>query len=226
MIPLLLSGAVLQVQTEQPKRPPAPEPRYLDAQASAAVKRALRRYASLGGIQVLVQGGGSSARIWVDGLKFAERSGGRSWAHSGGTLQVLDRRGQWFRGKAVRAEVMDYAVWAGYPVDPMMRALLVRRNPVRELFDQGQTARSVGTVAIRGKMARLVEISGPAERFTLLIRADGLLASVASESLESGRSISRSERRFTYERIGAIPASAFQLGRPGQRANPLPRIGG
>jgi hypothetical protein len=190
------------------------------------VKRALRRYANLGGIQILVQGDGGSARLWIDGLKFAERAGGRSWAHANGILQVLDRRGRWYQGKAVRAEVMDYAVWAGAPVDPMMRALLVRRNPIRELFEEGQTARSIGTVAIRGKTARLVELSSPAERLTLLIRADGLLASVASESLANGRPISRSERRFAYERIGSIPASSFQLGKPGQRANPLPKVGG
>ncbi len=219
-------GVAQQPTVKRPQRKPLPEPKYLDATASRTVKQALVRYAQLGKLQILVPGA-SPYRFSIDGLRFKESGGGVVWVHEKGYLKLLNARtNTFFRGQAVRAEVIEQVALNGRRVDPFMRTLLVRQNYVRSLFDLNQTARTLGQAKLGGASCTLVELRSKGEKLILAVRQkDGLLASVSSQVTESaGIPMSRLERTFRYERVGSVAPGAFQLNPGSAKVKPLPKV--
>lgn len=178
-------------------------PTYRDAGARQAVARSIAAYDRLRHIVLDVNERGASTRIWISGGGYRERQAGLEWSYARRTVAV--RAGTRFhRGPGNKNDVFLILANANRRMDPLLRALIDGENPMRELLDPGMTVRSVGTMQIGGKPVTIVAMDGPSLRVEAAIRADGLLASVATTNRDrSGRTIGSTERRYTIVSQGS-----------------------
>ncbi|MEQ1934085.1 MAG: hypothetical protein ABL962_09425 [Fimbriimonadaceae bacterium] len=108
-----------------------------------------------------------------------------------------------FGKKSVKCSSADIGIHlekAKIGIEPVLRALIHRLNPIERLLTDGMTVRVAGNLKIGNAMNDLIEGKTKDYRITLAIRRDNhLLSSTISENYDGrGQRVARVERRFTY----------------------------
>lgn len=207
--------------------PPERAPKYADAAARTAVEACLRAYSRLRDASIVVDDGAAITEIWLSGGRARQRTAVGEWAWDGKTLRLIQKADRMFRQGAAKLRAVDLAVGkCGMPMDPLLRKLVRKENPITGMLDGDLTGHTVGQIGSGSVRCDVVEFRSSGIRMTLTIRRDnGLLLASASENLDRrGKVVSRSERRFDYRSIGKpIPETTFTLATPsGYRTAPLP----
>ncbi len=207
--------------------PPERAPKYQDAAARTAVEACLRAYSRLRDASIVIDDGSAQTEMWLSAGKVRQRSAAGDWAWDGKTLSVVQKTDRTFRQGPAKLRAVDLAVGkCGMPMDPLLRKLVRKENPITAMLDGDLTGHTVGQIGSGALRCDVIEFRSSGIRMTLTIRRDnGLLLASASENLDRrGKVVSRSERRFDYRSIGKpIAASTFVLAAPsGYRSAPLP----
>lgn len=188
---------------------------YADPGSKKLAEAAIKAYEgySQGAFDVVSSSG--AARVVFDGRKARQNGGGADWAYDGKVATIRDvKTGTVYRGAATFSELLTALSAAKQAVDPTLRLLMVRRNPVRELLGPGMKARRVGAISQDGRMCDILELTGPGARISLwLDQKTHLLARIATENQDArGNTVSESEKTFSYLAPTTVSAQTFSLG--------------
>lgn len=198
-----------------------------DATARKVIDQSLRAYSRLTSLAFSVSGSTGASQDWMSKGAFREKQSGTDWAYRAGALTIQIARGKrTYRGRCKPSEVLSYLKVLRCPMDTVLQAFLLHRNPISGWFVPGMTISSHGTVKLHGISADAVELRSRLVEVSLLIRRDNhLVASVASKTKgENGRVISESHRDFSYSLVNSPPpASTFSI--PAAGALPLSKLG-
>lgn len=193
-------------------------PKYADQAARQLTEKAIHAYDLINQIGYSVTDSEGVTRIWYDNDYVRQTGPSLDIAYQPGKFAVLDRENQRFYSGDVRFAKAQIALdEARIRWDPMLRDLLLERNPVRTMLSPKLKGRSAGTLSIGGKTCGLVKYEGPRIRITILIRkSDGLVMRTTSESLDGARSvINVADRTYSYMSYRKpIAKSTFQLNPP------------
>ena len=102
-------------------------------------------------------------------------------------------------------------------MDPMVRQIVSRQNPVRVMFLPGVTVRHVGEMSVGGAPGDILEYRARGANVSVVIRKDnGLIASMRTEILDpQNRVATQSQKTFLYGSVGkAVDQTAFKLEAP------------
>lgn len=118
-----------------------------------------------------------------------------SFAYANGTLTIGKKS-----FKCNSSDIGVHLQKAKIGIEPVLRSLIYRENPVEHLLSQGLTVSVAGNMKIDGVMNDLLEGKTKDYRITVAIRRDNhLITTTTSENYDGkGRRVSRTERRFTY----------------------------
>ncbi len=207
----------------------APEPpKYVNAAAENLANSMVRAYQNLRRGTITVREPSGVTTITLDGNRIREDRRSFSYAFDGKTLTMLDpRRRIFYRGTAKRNRIPEYVAASGSLSDSISRQYLLGRIPTRELLVPEMRVRIAGSTVMDGLRCNLLQLDGPRQRVTLVLRADNrLLYAATTTTLDaSGRPLTNSVRRYTYTNLGKPPTGAFSLpNRSGYTQRPLPMI--
>lgn len=204
----------------------APEPpRYYDAAAERVAKAMLRAYSGLSRGIVTVSSSLGQSRLVFGGGLYREDSPDVRWTFDGKVLTIEDRTARViYRGITRRSRIPNALAAVGLRVDPLMGPYLNGSVPFQTLFSKGASARLAGSVVVDGMTCDILQVSTPQARNLLAIRRDNrLLASMSTDTLVGGRTVSSSTRRFQYALLGQpMGRSEFTI-KPGVPVRPLPK---
>lgn len=193
-------------------------PKYADQAARQLTEKAIHAYDLINQIGYSVTDSEGVTRVWYDNDYVRQAGPSLDIAYQPGKFAVLDREAQRVYSGDVRFAKAQVALdEARIRWDPMLRDLLLERNPVRTMLSPKLKARSAGTLSIGGKACGLVKYEGPRIRLTILIRkSDGLIMRTTSESLDgAGSVINAADRTYNYMSYRKpIAKSTFQLNPP------------
>jgi hypothetical protein len=168
------------------------------------------------------------ARIAVDGAKYdLYRNGGTveeigptgGWRWSAGTLTVWPRSGPVLRGPTQLRRVRSYLSQLRIDAEPLALVVLNDDNYAGTLFTADYTVKKVGSVTLKGEPNTLLQVTGPAVRFDLMINPKGLIRGIDSTAYDDkGRRMSETVRQISYAPLGALAPP------PTRRVAPLPKL--
>ncbi|MCB8932769.1 MAG: hypothetical protein M9921_04000 [Fimbriimonadaceae bacterium] len=172
---------------------------YADAQAKALANKSIRAYENYRRGAFTVGGSDGSVSAAVDGREGLQRGADYQWVFDG-RAATLELPGGAYSGKCSLMELLSALSAANRPIDPFLRLLLARRNPMRELLGPGMKARVVGSIVREGVPCDILEIASPGVRISAWIRKDnGLIAVLSTENRDAkGKLVSESEKVFAY----------------------------
>lgn len=196
-----------------------PSATYLDPGAKQKAEACARAYDSLRHVELTTRNGSESSRIWFSNHRLREKQSRIDWSYGDGTLWLEDAKlKRLYKGKVSYGSVPKYLAKFGVRMDPLIRQLITRNNPIRKLLDSTAKVRSKGMLSSGGEAYDLLEVSRPELKAVLWIRSkDKLIGRIDSNNLDArGNVILTSRRDIEYVRVGSpLPASLFRYaGRP------------
>jgi len=198
------------------ERPPAP--RYASSKAKAVANWAMLAYDRLRHASIQIDGSQGASKIWMSGGRLREESGSIAYVWNGRTASIRDsRRRTFYSGRAGLAQLLDALGTLGSRMDPLIRQIVTRQNPVRVLFVPGVTVRHAGQMSADGVPGDILEYRARGANVSLVIRQDnGLIASMRTEVLDpQNRVATQSQRNFRYGSVGKeLDAATFKLDPP------------
>ena len=199
------------------ERPAAP--RYANSKAKAVANWAMLAYDRLRHASIDIDSGqGSSSKVWISGGRLREETGPIAYVWNGSTASIRDsRRRVFYSGRAGLNRLLDALGALGSRMDPLVRQIVTRQNPVRILFMPGVIVRHVGQMSSDGVPGDILEYRARGANVSIVIRQDnGLIASMRTEILDpEGRAATQSQRNFRYGSVGkALEAAVFKLDPP------------
>lgn len=191
---------------------------YANAQAKALANKSIRAYESYRRGAFTVRSPDGVVVAALDGRKGSQRGDDYVWTFDGSVATMRLPSGT-YTGRSSLLELLSALSSAGRPIEPFLRLMLVRRNPMRELLGPGMKARVVGSILRGGIPCDILEIAGPGVRLSAWIRRDnGLIAALSTENRDqAGNLVSENEKEFSYSALA--PAERFSLSTTG--AKPL-----
>ncbi|MBX7131153.1 MAG: hypothetical protein K1X67_00595 [Fimbriimonadaceae bacterium] len=176
-------------------------PTYVDSDARNLTEKALRAYDLVNQISYAVTDLEGVTRVWFDGDYVRQTDPNFDIVYRPGKFTLIDKATrQAFWGDVRFAKAQAALDAARIRWDPMLRDMLLERNPIRAMLSPKFKAKGVGTLSIGGKSCGLVKYEGPRIRLTLLIRkSDGLVMRTTSESLDqNGNVVNVADRTYSY----------------------------
>ncbi len=204
-------------------------PKFVTAEARTVYDRMVRAASGIRSATVLVRDQEASIRLAFQGRSVREGRSGFIWVFDGGTLTIHNSYAKkFYRGKALRSDVMDIIAKLGGRVDAWSRYILLRRVPFKDIINTGDAVSIGGSMSINGVQRTILRAVRPRKRLSFSIRTDTRLPdSIQVELLElDGRLLSSSKKTYEYVRVNAAqPAGEFTLPVPkGMKVLPLPVI--
>jgi hypothetical protein len=197
------------------------------AKAQKIVEDSLRTYGRLTSLSFSVVGTTGSSTDWMAKGAYRERQPSIEWSYRDNVLTIRDlKKGRSYRGKCKPSAILSFLKLLRRPMDPVLQALILHRNPIGNWFMKDMTVVDRGNVKIGNVVADAVELRSPKLEISLLIRRDNhLIATVSSRTKDSsGQVISESNRRFTYWSVNQpLSATAFTI--PATKPLPLAKVG-
>ena len=212
-----------QIPFHTSKPLPFHPPRFANPKSRKLAYAMIKAEAHLGPSQIRIRGDGGYVVVDWDNGNVRQDGPGGSWSYRGGILSVMCGKG-FFRGKANRADVLDYLVPLVGGADTFARQLLSRQRPFSDFFSADETVQLKGSMSMNGSTVDILHISGKVIRGDLMIRkADNLvLAAYASSLSPTGAEVYRAERTYGYRQLPS--ESVFRLSpKPGSKVKPLPK---
>lgn len=205
-------------------RPIAPV--YGDAQTKRIAERSIAAYDRLRHTAFRIEGTMGDGRVWISSGKVREEQPGFTYVWSQGQGAIAVRSTETFyAGKAGLAGMIEYLARAGVRMDPIVRQIMTRQNPVRVLLVPGVRVNTVGELSIAGAPGYMLRFQNDKATVTLVIRKDnGLLSSIETRiNDEKGIEAIRTTKLLIYDSVGsALDSKLFQLNAPsGFRSAPL-----
>ena len=198
------------------ERPPAP--RYASTKAKAVANWAMLAYDRLRHASIQIDSGQGTSKIWISAGRLREETGQIAYVWNGTTASIRDaRRRTFYSGRCGLARLLDALGAVGSRMDPLVRQIVSRQNPVRVLFMPGVTVRHVGQMTTDAVPGDILEYRARGATVSIVIRKDnGLIASMRTEVLDpQGRVATQSQRNFTYGSAGkALEPAVFKLDAP------------
>jgi hypothetical protein len=185
-----------EVQQFSPHRP---LPRFADSEAKSVYLAAHRAFRNIHLTKVVVTRPDKNATIYISGGKLRQNTQSNSWVYDGKTLTILVNH-KLFRGKASRADTLDYLALLTNGEDSLTRSILLRSNLVDAFMASNATVRISGKMSVRGVPATVLEVNGPGGRSSLVIRnSDHLIASADTDSFTpNGKAAFHDECLYDY----------------------------
>lgn len=198
-------------------------PRFGEPSAKSAVRSMLKAERSLGSKKIHVEGDGRRCDLYVSQGMVRQDSPGYRWAYDGRFL-TLSAGKSFYRGRASRADILDYLAYLVKGPDPLARTLLLRETPFEDYFSAQYSVRLAGSMNIQGSDVNILQIAGKGTHASLFIREkDRLVAGVESDALDAGGHAAEHEHCRFYYKNASFPASFFRIPQaPGSRLRPLP----
>lgn len=197
-----------------------------DPKARGILDSALKAYAQVSNIAFTIDGTDRKSSIWVGASSFRERQPKLDWVYTRGVLSIQTFwDGKVYRGACKPNAIASYLRVLKQPMEPMLQAFIVQRNPLNAWLHPSLKIRAKGTVKLGSVVADAVEMASPYLSISLLIRRDThLIANVASRSLDGkGGLVGESTRAFTYTSVGKpLSPATFKL--PAKKYLPLAAI--
>lgn len=198
-----------------------------DPKAKTILESALKAYATVSNVVFTVDGpDNKSSTIWIGANSFRERQPKIDWLYSKGVLTIQTFwDGKVYKGECKPNAISSYLRILKQPMEPMLQALIVQRNPLNAWLHPSLKIRAKGVVSLNGVITDAVEMRSDFLSISLLVRRDNhLISSVTSRNLDgNGHLLSEANRTFTYRSVGkALPAGTFKLSAPKPR--PLEEI--
>lgn len=189
---------------------------YEDAKAKALAAKSIRAYEDYRRGAFSIRSAEGEVAAAFDGRKGRQSYAEASWTFDGQDASLELPEGV-FAGRCSTMELFSALRSADVSVDPFLRLLMVRRNPVRELLGPGMKARVVGSIVREGVACDILEIAGPGVRTSAWVRRDnGLIAVLSTENRDArGRLVSESEKEFSYRPLPS--GETFRSQTPGAR---------
>lgn len=205
-------------------RPVAPI--YADAQTKRIAERSIAAYDRLRHTTFRIESTMGDGRVWISSGKVREEQPGFTYVWNNGQGAVVMKSSDTFySGKAGLAGMIEYLARAGVRMDPLVRQIMTRQNPVRVLLVPGVRVSTVGELSISGAPGHMLRFQNDKATVTLVIRKDnGLLSSIETRiNDERGVEAIRTTKLLIYDSVGsALDSKLFQLNVPsGFRSAPL-----
>jgi hypothetical protein len=128
---------------------------------------------------------------------------------------ILDRAHRaFYSGKAGTASMIDALAAVGTRMDPVVRQIVTRQNPIRVMLGPRIRVKTVGSVKTQGVPTDLMEFKSGRGVVLMAIRKDnGLLASVHTTLQDArGAVVSDSLKNYLYSSVGKpVSVSTFSL---------------
>lgn len=193
-------------------------PIYATPKAKTLAERSIRAYDRLTHVVFRYSGTMGAGRAWISGGRVKEENSAfvYVWIENNGMIHDK-RKGRFYRGRAGLAGMIEYLARAGTRMDPVVRQIAARQNPVLVLLRSGVRVRHIGELSIDGVPGDVLRFQNESAVVTMVLRkVDGLLASVETEIKdETGRPAMITQKMIAYESIGnRVPNSVFQLPMP------------
>jgi hypothetical protein len=197
-----------------------------DPAAKKVLDQALKAYSNLKQVAFTVDGPEKKVAIWINGNSFRERQPKLDWVYSGGVLTIQTFwNGKVYRGSCKPNAISSYLRILGQPMEPMLQALIVQRNPLDAWLHPSLRIRSKGRVKIGSLVCDAVELDSNFLEISLLVRQDNhLISTVTSRTLgEKKELLAENTRTLKYSSVQKqLPASTFRL--PAKNYLPLSAI--
>lgn len=193
-----------------------PQPSYADPIARRVAEASARAYDSLRHVELVVASSAGKHRIWMSSGRVRERQGNIDWSYANGWLTVLNlKKNRVYKGKTPYAQVPNYLQKLGLRMDPIIRQLGQRKNPMRVMLHERAKVRRIGAITDRGAMCDILQLEDSKLRVSVWVRQkDRLLQSVETRHLdENGKTVLSSTRDFQYMSLGKpLAQTVFQVG--------------
>lgn len=190
-------------------------PQYVSGKARDIGEGSVKAYQHIRSVAFRITEGTETISAWMSGKKLREVEPGFEWSYDGKSLTILDRNKKiGYRGVPTLA-INNYVAKLGHRVDPTLKAIVDRKNPMAALLGPQMKVRLAGSVRIGNVMCDVLELTVPGQRISCQIRrSDHLLAAVINDNLDTkGHVMMSSERRFEYT-PGPIADATFRVGIP------------
>jgi hypothetical protein len=180
-------------------------PRYASAKARAVAEFAMLAYDRLKHVSMRIESGAAVSRVWISGGKLKEETPDFAYTWDGKTAAIRRPGGALvYSGEASFSKLLQELEKAGGRMDPLVRQIVTRQNPIRILFIPGTTVRHVGQMTVGGAAGEILEFKARGANVSVVIRKDnGLIASMRTDVLDpDGRVVSTTQRDFSYGSVG------------------------
>lgn len=173
-------------------------PTFADATARALYQAGTAAYRRMKSLSYSVVDDSGKWTVRFNSTSVSQESAAGKFTWKSGTLTAVVKGTR----KTIKTPAKDVghhlSVWK-VPVEPTLRTLLQGLNPVERIFT-GLKVKSSGSVSVGGVTYHVLEGTRPGYRLTVQQRGDNrFIAGTVSEQVDNqGRTLSRSERRFTY----------------------------
>lgn len=199
---------------------------YATANARKIAERSITAYDRLRHAVFTIDGSTGRTQAWVSGGRVREETAGYTYIWGKGAGALVDRaKRTYFSGKAGLPGMIEYLARAGTRMDPVVRQIMTRNNPIRVLLTPGVRVTFIGELSIAGAQGNALRFQNSNAIVTMVLRKDnGLLASVETQILDpEQRVVMTTQRSFYYGSVGkAVEPVLFQLSAPtGYRRAPL-----
>jgi hypothetical protein len=210
-----------QAVPAQPNLPQHKDPVYV-GDSHAVVNAMEAAFGKLDDCIVTIRSDEGNTTIDLLGKRVREEQPSLVWAFDGKTIYLRDRMKHIFvSGKILRHRAVEVvSKVTGRRVDVVTRALLYRRTPLEEAFIDS-TVRIQGFVEPNGVPCDILESESHIAKTTIFVRrSDHLPQSVSTATIIDGKTVSVTDRTFTYEKL-KVPR--FVLARaPNEKVAPFP----
>jgi|GEM_PF-4436498 len=199
-------------------------PHYADAAAHALTRSMLRAEKGLGPTRIRVTRDDGETTIYWDNGQIRGGSDAAKWAYDGSVLTV-EANGSFYRGKASRADSLDYLSALTNGTDPLARELILRATPFLDFFQPGAKVRIAGKMRVAGQDVSILQVDGAGLRSSIYVRqSDNLVAGVDSDNLDqSGKVALHEHTSFRYSPLDEGTISFALKPRSGEAIQKLPK---
>jgi len=197
---------------------------YDDKVARSLVRSLLKAEKELGPTRIHVQRDDGQTNIYWEAGQVRGASDAGRWAYDGTVLTVA-ADGSFYRGKATRADTLDYLAALTNGTDPMARDLLIKAAPFRDFFQPGADVRVVGKIKMADQPVTILSVKGTNLKSSLYVRnSDHLVVGIDSDNLDaSGNTVMHEHATFSYTPLEAGTTSFTLKRQPGQTVRKLPK---
>lgn len=181
------------------------QPKYSSKVARNVAESAQKAYNRLKHVAYTVEDSDGSIKTWLSGTKMKEQGPNYEWAYDGTTLYLVDHvQKTFYEGRASIKKVNEILAQAGARIDPLLKSIANKRNPMSMLFAADLTVSHVGKMENGGKTISILEGKTKGARIQAGIYQDSkLLANLHVENLDmKGKVLAESDRRVTYTSVG------------------------
>ncbi len=193
-------------------------PQYRTPEAKTIAERAMRAYDRLQHVHYWTETAEGIQKVWLSGSKLRQETRSLAFVVADGQGAIRDdRKRQFYSGKAGSRLIGEALAKLNARIDPFVRQILNRQNPVRMLLLPGITVAKIGNVKIGGVEGDILEFKTASSKIALVVRRpDGLLSSLRSTVYDpEGNVAGGTDRTFIYGPIGKpFAADQFKLAAP------------